>query len=205
MLNLNIPLGRSKRAAAVPGQRGIVLMMALVVLVAMTLAGIALLRSVYTGNRVAGNLAFQQSATQSADIGVERAIAWLEAQAGTTLYENSAANGYFAKREDPKSDQSWEDFWEDLEDLKPANIIKLPKNAATGNTVSYVIHRLCSDVGDPATGISCSVRPAGSQQDGNCKCTEIPVEVIKQQYYRITARVAGPRNTVGFVQAVVAL
>ena len=50
----------------VPHQRGIVMIVALVVLVAMTLAAIALTRTVYTSNIVAGNLAFQQAATHSA-------------------------------------------------------------------------------------------------------------------------------------------
>jgi Tfp pilus assembly protein PilX len=40
-------------------QQGVVLLMALIMLVALTLAGIALVRSVDTTNLIAGNLAFK--------------------------------------------------------------------------------------------------------------------------------------------------
>ena len=103
--------------------RGIVLIMALIVLVAMTLGAVALVRSVYTSNVIAGNLAFQQSATHSADAGVEAAIVWLEnnngqpaaagACVGTILACNQgAAGGYLALRQDPVGTQSWRDFWD---------------------------------------------------------------------------------------------
>ena len=54
-------------------QTGVVLFIALIVLVAMTLAGIAMIRSTDTGNVVAGNIAFRQAALQEADVGVDAA------------------------------------------------------------------------------------------------------------------------------------
>ena len=48
-------------------QRGVILFVALIVLVAMSLTGIALIRSVDTNVLVAGNLAFRQGATAAAD------------------------------------------------------------------------------------------------------------------------------------------
>jgi Tfp pilus assembly protein PilX len=54
-------------------QRGAILFIALIVLVAMTLAGIALMRSVDTNVLIAGNLAFRQGATAAGDYGVEDA------------------------------------------------------------------------------------------------------------------------------------
>lgn len=59
-------------------QRGLVLVLALIVLAAMSLAAIGLMRGVLGSNRVAGNLAYQQAAVQAADVGLETAIAWLE-------------------------------------------------------------------------------------------------------------------------------
>src|SRR4051812_10143783 len=58
-------------------QGGVVLFIALVVLVAMSLAGIAMVRSVDTGSLVAGNMAFKQGATLAGDAGTELAISWL--------------------------------------------------------------------------------------------------------------------------------
>ena len=57
-------------------QQGVVLFIALIILVAMTLAGIALMRSVDTNVLIAGNLAFRQANTMYADTGVEAARAW---------------------------------------------------------------------------------------------------------------------------------
>src|SRR5262249_39720144 len=95
----------SRQAVGRARERGVVLMVALIVLVAMTLAGIALMRSVDTTTLIAGNLAFQQSATNGGDIGTETAIAWLEANnSGTTLYSSYDAQGYQAKRQDPAGD-----------------------------------------------------------------------------------------------------
>lgn len=61
-------------------QRGMVLFFALVALVAMSLAAVALIRSVDTGALIAGNLAFRKSTLNSSDNGIETAIAWLSNQ-----------------------------------------------------------------------------------------------------------------------------
>ncbi|WP_280154310.1 PilX N-terminal domain-containing pilus assembly protein [Piscinibacter sp. XHJ-5] len=189
-------------------QRGVVLIVSLIVLVAMTLAGIALMRSVTTGNRVAGNLAFQQAATQAADVGVETAIAWLEANnTGGTLYTTTASGapvGYFAARQDPAAGVSWETFWKDT--LVATGRVNTLAADASGNTVSYVIHRMCNAVGDPNSGIGCSVAPRVVGEEGGGMGTgTVPVKLPNQQYYRITARVVGPRNTSSIVQVIVAM
>lgn len=50
-------------------QQGVVLLIALIILVAMTLAGIGMMRSVDTGNMIAGNLAFRQAVLNASDAG----------------------------------------------------------------------------------------------------------------------------------------
>jgi type IV pilus assembly protein PilX len=187
-------------------------MVALIVLVAMTLAGLGLMRSVNTSTRIAGNLAFQQAATQSADIGIETAIDWLEANAGTTaLHDHINASGtppsgaYFATRQaEPAAGQSWERYWtETMVNTTRVNV--LPADAA-GNTVSYVIQRLCQSTGNPLSSIGCAVSPETASTDGGSKRAGSLAPLLpRQQYYRITVRVAGPRNTTSMVQAVVAM
>lgn len=188
-------------------QQGIVLLMALVMLVALTLAGIALVRSVYTANIIAGNLAFQQAAVHAADAGIEDAIDWLRSNyTGVTLHNNaSSPKAYVAYRQDPSSSQTWEDFWKQV--LEPAGQVNtLATDAATGNTVAYVIHRLCNAAGDPASGAGCSYAPATDVAEGNSKgAGEQTVRGIGTVYYRITARVSGPRNTISYVQAIVSM
>jgi len=60
--------------ASLPSRvRGAVLFIALIVLVAMSLAGIAIMRSVDTATLIAGNLAFKQGTMHSSDNGIEQA------------------------------------------------------------------------------------------------------------------------------------
>src|SRR4029434_10585493 len=66
---------------AIRRQRGIVLFIALIVMVAMTLAAIALIRSVDTTNTAVGNLAFRQSSILPANYAVETAVASLFVEA----------------------------------------------------------------------------------------------------------------------------
>lgn len=58
-----------RRTIAPHKQRGVVLLITLIILVAMTLAGIGMMRSVDTGNVIAGNLAFRQATMQANDAG----------------------------------------------------------------------------------------------------------------------------------------
>jgi len=60
-------------------QRGVVLFFTLIALVVMSLAAVALIRSVDTSTMIAGNLAFKQSGSSATDTGMEAAIAWLSA------------------------------------------------------------------------------------------------------------------------------
>jgi type IV pilus assembly protein PilX len=187
-------------------QQGIVLMIALLVLVAMSVAGIALVRSVYTTNIIAGNIAFQQAATNSADTGIEAAITWLQLNSGCspacTLADNKNENGYSAYRADPGAGQSWETFWKTLADAN--QVVTLAKDAS-GNKVSYAIHRLCNGTGAP-NDAGCAVAPAiFSSSAGNDQSNPDQVDAPTKVYYRITSRVSGPRNTVSFVQVVVAM
>jgi Tfp pilus assembly protein PilX len=61
-------------------QRGVVMWVALVVLIVMSLAGLAMLRQMGAGVSIAGNIAFKENATSSADAGTEVGRQWLVAQ-----------------------------------------------------------------------------------------------------------------------------
>lgn len=193
------------RSASGRKQQGVVLFITLIILVAMTLAGMAMVRSVFTTNLIAGNLALQQAATNAGDAGTESAIAWLEANStGTNLHNSIYASGYAALRQDPVVGQSWDQFWNTV--LKPAGqIVDLPADAAD-NQVSYTIQRLCNALGDPTTGIDCAQPQTNSSiTSGSKGAGAIALQYNGQVYYRITSRITGPRNTVSYVQTIVSL
>lgn len=188
-------------------QAGVILVVALIVLVAMTLASLALVRSMDTANFIAGNLAFQQSALHSGDTGVETAISWLENNnAGGTLWTSNVPQGYSAIRQDPSAGQTWDTYWSTV--LVPGGmVVTLSTDSTTGNTVSYVIHRLCNNTGDPASvSVDCAQMQSTGSTTGSSKGAGfIALQYSSQVYYRITSRIAGPHNTVSFIQAIVAL
>ena len=82
-------------ASPTRSQRGVVLLLALIMLVAMTLAGIVLYRQIGTGLIIARNLNFKRTAAVASDRGLEVARAWLIDQTAAQLEQASAADGYF--------------------------------------------------------------------------------------------------------------
>jgi len=194
-------------------QEGVVLIVALIVLVAMTLAGLALMRSVDTANLIAGNLAYQQSAIHSADTGIEDAVNWLVANNGTdTLSNDLPSHGYYANGSDPlhspAQNVSWDTYWNAnnlASKAYPAYELSTSQDAA-GNLVYYVIDRLCNDYGSATGGATCISSPTVSTSQGYDEdASSPPLNAPSVIYYRITVRVDGPRNTVSYVQAVVAM
>lgn len=191
-------------------QEGVVLLVALIILIAMTLAGIALIRSTDIANIIAGNLAFKQAATHYGDRGVEAARTWLNDNKDSALLNGDVANaGYSANGNDPNrspaAGQTWEAYWATL----AANRIATVPADGLGYTASYIIDRMCTNAGARADGAACSestVPPPDPKDCGNSlslsgEATTCPPAI----YYRITVRIAGPRNTVSFIQAMTAM
>ncbi len=193
-------------------ERGVTLFIALIVLVAMTMAAVAMMRSVDTATMVAGNIGFRQSAVNAADQGVQSAYAWLGANvSGPTISSDNIAQGYFssvAAGEAPDwytNSASW------------TNVFTLPLTCpatgstttdCAGNTVSYVIHRMCP-VANCAPNATCggitnvcgqtlsstAVSGEGVDQSAPNFFTTPPAT-----HYRVTVRSIGPRASVAYVQ-----
>ncbi len=195
-------------------------MVSLIILVALTIAGIALVRSVDTTNIIAGNLAFQQSAVYAGEAGSEGpegAIrAFLEATTPAARQNDDFTRAYSAATPAAGNPASWDAYWSATINPNPVTLpvaakicvdraCTLPTDAA-GNTVSYTIQRLCQTVGDPIQSpVGCAsdeqqaALAGGSLGSGSAQINQAP-----RYYYRITSRVAGPRNTLSYVQTIVA-
>ena len=185
---------RDRCALPARRQRGVVLFIALIVLVAMSLAGIAMLRSVDTALGVAGNLSFKAATMQASDSGVNTAYTWLTASGNAAaLSGNTPVTGYYPTI---STDPNWFDgnWW-------AANSVALNNGNADslGNIVHYAIHLMCDSTGNCASNQASSSAPAGSSN----KVGSIPPKTPPAKYYRITTRVDGPRNTVTIVQTFV--
>lgn len=194
-------------------QKGVVLFIALIALVVMSLAAVALIRSVDTSTVIAGNLAFKQSAVTSGDVGLESAFDWIEQQAinsPSDLDINDDANAYFSTyNPDPvaalnlTSDALWV---EGFGRLAAGAGIDDGVDQVTGNRIRYVIERMCL-AAIPPNDTHClfgaSEVGTGSKADKDATMAGAIIDGSQSPMYRVTARVEGPRNTVSYVQAYV--
>jgi Tfp pilus assembly protein PilX len=186
-------------------QRGAVLFIALIVLVAMTLASIALIRSVDTATLGAGNLAFKQSAVQAS----ERALA----MASGFVDSSAAPQGFLVTGSNGNTDNNAHNY---RASIQPADDFGVPTilasraafdavyggtnffKAATGEELRFLVDRLCTQPGaysDDYCAMTFRPPPGGDEAARNL------VAPIPQ--FRVTVRADGPRNTVLFLQTVI--
>ncbi|MDD3884197.1 MAG: hypothetical protein PHW66_04605 [Gallionella sp.] len=209
-------------------QSGVILLLTLIVLVAMTLATIALIRSVDTTNVVAGNIAFKQAATQVADEGTELAIQCLTGittltcpsggfLAGTEVtYYEIAANGYYPtgmEELDPTGNS--DDPNHALVDWEENGCNGLPTSrclqpspsvstSAAGYSLRYIVNRLCPSAGMPNNCPSTIAITSGASMGAMDYTSKGGLTNETQtEYYRIITRITGPRNSVSYVEAIV--
>ena len=186
-------------------ERGVVLFVALIAMVVLSLAGIALLRSVDTSTSVAGNLAFRQASIAPINSAVERAAnALYYAKTIPDTFVNNAPNNYFANIQPGESAVGVPAI---LQGNLPLGSIPAQFQSFTdsaGNTVNWVIERVCENgyTGDPLDpGIDyCDLMfPKVSPGKNIMEDSGLPVNPVP--LYRVTVRVDGPANTVTFAQA----
>lgn len=227
-------------------QRGVVLLIALIMLVAMTLAGIGMMRSVDTGSVIAGNLAFKQATLNASDAGTSAGFNALVAVAnsnnvldkvildfdgnntvscaasapGATAAPCAGGNinfpGYSPTPINPcevtgqttgnvlgagcmATQNTWwtnAANWNNAVTLPP---VTDPTNGSTLATVSYLIHRMCQQPGNPS-GVLCQTYTLPST---GCSKTQLLPCTSTSVFYRITSRSVGVRNTVTYTQTLV--
>jgi len=184
-------------------QNGVVLFIALIVLVAMSLAGVALWRSIGTGVLIAGNVAMQRGAVTSSDGGIEAARIWLMNALPTTLVADQAQG--FRSNWDERFDATTFD-WDNLG--MPVTNFGQAAGApdAAGFATRYVIHRMCKlpNAGHNVPNQQClTVSVSGSSSSrGGGAYGSTPLSGTTFIYYRVTARALGPRNTVSYTQSI---
>ena len=195
-------------------QSGVVLFLAMIALVVMSLAAVALIRSVDTNSMITGNLAYKQTATVSSSYGIESVVDTLGPMALTYADTSDETNGYYARCTvfDGSStdrcsgnnltlDASW----------VPGTSSKLATGTgitdgkdAYGNTIQYIVERMCHQEGVPSKA---ACLQAGSDLDNGSKnvlnepTAGAPTVAAELPLYRVTVRIAGPKNTISYVQA----
>lgn len=199
-------------------QRGVVLFIAMIALVVMSLAAVALIRSVDTNTLITGNLSYKQTSIASASYGIEsltQYLATIDFADGNTSRPNF---GYYATCITTSNTPGQCDgaritepaTWE--AGARSGLAIHLGLNNgvdAYGNRVEYIVERMCTlpvnfstIPADPQIASSCLV--ALDSEDNNTRrfYPNAPLSFPSGlPVYRVTVRISGPKNTVSFIQS----
>jgi type IV pilus assembly protein PilX len=205
----------SRRLPQLNSQRGIALFVALIVMVALSLAGVALVRSIDTTTSITGNIAFRQSALLQANWAVEEAVGHIyakDSKPSTTDMivdpTNDLPTQYYVAYFDPTKDSTKaaqpalpagvpQQLW------KKGNLTPAKQDSDTKNDVRYVIQRMCTAdaVGFAANQAQCDLMQP--KQGLGTTTGDEAINTGKYPLYRVTVRVDGPNNALSFVQAMI--
>ena len=199
-----------QRGLAASRQRGVILVIALIVLVAMSLAAVALTRSVDTANIAAGNLSFRKSALSAADRGVETAISKFRGCGNVAVCPfsleantlgNNATHAYFATLQPSNVKPGIPNALLDIAAFDAAHATNKAA-AGPGETVRYLIERQCdvSRLNDTWDSNHCAIAERAGARGGTAGAPGTGAGSMP--LYRVTVRVDGPRNTTSYSQVV---
>lgn len=194
----SIPWHCQRRGPA--DQRGVVLLISLIILAVLLAAGAALVRSFDTSLFQAGNLAFKRDLANQAERVTPVVLASFQAGTLSTPAARGAnAAGYSATMLPSNAQGIPNDLLSAAPTVAPAVI----NVADQGVTIRYLVDRMClvtgdeTALGDRCVGVDYSER-GGSVAGGS-------VSPLRQVNYRVSIRVDGPRNTQAFFQSTLSL
>jgi len=201
------PMHSYSQLGAASRQKGMVAtLIALVVLVATLLAAMTLMRSVDTANAIAGSMTFRQGAMQEAERAYQDIRVKLDSTfAPPTSNSDDPTKGYYASLQAATSTAR-----PDIPDVllnKTAGKVVPMDASTTGNTVTYIVERLCPTSGTEATVNTCIVPGTAISGGTSSNLTTdpgIPFNTTgSAAAFRLTVRVDGPRNAVAYVQTII--
>ncbi len=186
-----------------PRQHGVALPVMLIMLLILLVSSIYLLRSSNSTTLTAANLAYDAQLARATDFGLHTGFQWLSQTASAnraTLNGNVAGQGYRATMNTRLGVRSGQ-FWDGSREV----------NDGKGNTIRYVIHRMCT-LASPtnAPNNHCVRTTANSAELGNAvrigdsmKTDGVLFNGVPQTHFVITARIDGPRGGNVITQMVV--
>lgn len=210
-------------------QSGLVLFFALLALAVMSLAAVALIRSVDTNALLSGNLVFRQSAGPAASVALEGVAENIARKLTLTDSVNhQPALGYYANcsRFDTQpaalvcdgrtlTRMAWDNSNSSLVPSQTDGNDEIRDGIdRQGNEIRYVVERMCNySEAEVAAGTAksdpsrCMMASAPSNGE-TCSHNQTNIELFKRciasadsPLYRITLRIAGPKQTQTFMQA----
>jgi Tfp pilus assembly protein PilX len=181
-------------------ERGVVLILTLIVLLILTIGAVALVRSMNTSQVSAGNLAFRHDLVNQGEQALSTVLQSFQSGAlasGTT--DNVATANYSAKTLDSNAQGIPSVLLLSDSGFAGAGMKAADLTGATSDVkIRYVIERMCNSTG-PATGSACVQSVANPNNTDSNQIGGIPPP--SATVYRLSVRVTGPRNTQIFLQS----
>lgn len=210
-------------------QLGLVLFFALLALAVMSIAAVALIRSVDTNALLSGNMVFRQSAVSTSNVALEGVAENIAKKVllADSLKHNPAV-GYYAncsKFDTQPNDLVCDGKKLTTTDWNDSNSSLVPSQTdgndeirngidRQGNEIRYVIERMCNysdaeiNAGTAKSEASRCMMASSPSNGENCSHNVTNIELFKQciassdsPLYRVTLRIAGPKNTLTFMQS----
>ncbi len=204
------------RLAPRRAQQGVVLFIALIAMVVLSLAAVALIRSVDTGTSIAGNLATKQGTLGPINYAIEQAVDALFKAGGGAIanpFNHDIAKNYYANIQPggkpngvpailygPLPLVTYDASFPKYDDPSPNSRY----------SVRWVIERMCQGsapapgpfTGDPLTptGLKACDLMVPKVATAGTSMEELPA-IPPVPLYRVSIRVDGPANTVTYAQA----
>jgi hypothetical protein len=199
-------------------QRGLVLLITLLVLIAMMLASVGIMRSVDTSVAAMSNMAFKQAADEAAGTAIQQVLQNIMPNWSTGLVTNSAfldndgggaGAGYYASIQPNESAQG---IPQRLRAQPPVNDAGFFLNGpdGAGNMIRIMVERMCN-VDGAANSTICLGQGGPARRDPIHHANAIRRFELPgggrgfRAYYRVSVRVDGPNNTVSYAQSVILL
>lgn len=191
----------------VAAQRGVTLVVTLVVLTALAFTAVALMRALDTSTLVARNASFQRDAVNRNEVAMQRVIAQFRSGgrwamlANTDTHFNDTTNDLVYRASPLPTDAEGIPLA-----LKDPAVFTLSVGAAEagflndtaqGMTTIAVVERLCMLAGQPAHAGHCT--PSSTRATDTCsRCAQ--VQATFAPVFRVTARTRGPRGVEAYSQ-----
>lgn len=187
-------------------QRGVVLFVALIAMVILSLAGVALVRSVDTSTGVAGNIAYRQASIAAVNDAIEHSVnAVFKAKTIPSQTANHMPSHYYASIQPNEKANGVPDVLAGSYSTMTGKYTTagLPAAAAdpvSGVEVRWVIERVCNVDGGLTTATCDTLPPKVSPAGTDNKYKPIPLPPIPN--FRVTVRVdQTATNTLTYAQA----
>ena len=206
------------------GQRGLSLIFSMMALVMLSLAAVALLRSVDVSSMIVGNLSFKQDATSASASAAAEALVWLQSAQTGSLDADIAASGYYANSQDgldPTGRRTTSQTPLALVDwlgdgscsyaaagtFSACTVRAKQGTPVNGNQVRWVITRLCKTSAAISSANPCAkpatISSANASERGEVGSGGRLSGLTSSPYYRIIVRTEGARNTVSYTETLV--